>query len=458
MSKSGKNIIIAVAVIVLLLVGIIIINSIDTSKGGSENQESSEPIYTIISENASDIANIEVTSDSGVIKAVNLGDSVWTVNDMSTDDIDSSKAYSLAGSVSPLTSKNKIEESPSDLSKYGLDFPQITVKITKKDGNAEIIYIGDSSPTLGEYFVMKDGDNTVYTMYSYKVAALRQPLSYYQEFNRFNVNIDDISSIKMIRSDETIELKLIDVIDDNTNNVWEMISPYHSAANDDYIDNKILGPIENIVLDNIKEDADGGFSSTSSILILTITPYDNSTGEYGESYTETLMFGKTDGDSTYVKYKNKVFLVTTEDIEFINEKSFNIVSKLQALLDISKVSSVTLEYGDTQHIMDIEHKDTEFEFKIDGSDTDNSVSQKMYQNIIALNVDSLYRGETLGDTVMKITYKGIKSDDDTVVEFKSVDELNCALVRDGKTEFEIKKSKLTEFMETFDEYAKNPYK
>ena len=39
--------------------------------------------------------------------------------------------------------------------------------------------IGDLSPTLGEYFVMKDGDNTVYTMYDFKVDTLKKPISYY---------------------------------------------------------------------------------------------------------------------------------------------------------------------------------------------------------------------------------------------------------------------------------------
>ncbi len=34
--------------------------------------------------------------------------------------------------------------------------------------------IGDLSPTLGEYFVMKDGDNTVYTMYDFKVDTFKK--------------------------------------------------------------------------------------------------------------------------------------------------------------------------------------------------------------------------------------------------------------------------------------------
>ena len=57
-------------------------------------------------------------------------------------------------------------------------------------------------------------------------------------------------------------------------------------------------------------------------------------------------------------------------------------------------------------------------------------------------VDGVYKDETLGDTVMKIKYKGIKSSSDTEIEFKSIDDLYCALTRNGKTEFTIKRANL----------------
>ena len=58
----------------------------------------------------------------------------------------------------------------------------------------------------------------------------------------------------------------------------------------------------------------------------------------------------------------------------------------------------------------------------------------------------------------KIKYKGIKSSSDTEIEFKSIDDLYCALIRNGKTEFTIKKSKLNEFMDLFNTYVENPEK
>ena len=97
-------------------------------------------------------------------------------------------------------------------------------------------------------------------------------------------------------------------------------------------------------------------------------------------------------------------------------------------------------------------------FVLDGQKVDTKITQAIYKSIVGLAVDGVYKDETLGDTVMKIKYKGIKSSSDTEVEFKSIDDLYCALIRNGKTEFTIKKSKLNEFMDLFNIYVENPEK
>ena len=445
MSKTTKSIIIAASVIIVLIVGTIVISNIDTSK--DNNVDTTDDLYSIYSADTTDILSVKAESENGTITVKSIGDSEWSVNDMDASEIDSSKASALVGTISTLSSKNKIEENPADLSQYGLDNPQVTVTVEKKNGQIDKMIIGDLSPTLGEYFVMKDGDNTVYTMYDFKVDTLKKPISYYKEFNRFSINIDNINDIKIVRSDETIEIRILSNINNNTNNVWEMVQPYQSGANDDYIDNKILAPIEEISLTTPIENADGGFSEKSPVLMITVKPYDNSTGKYGEEYTETLTIGRTEGDMTYVKYKEQVFKVSSDIISFANDSSYNIVSKLQALVDISEVKSVMVEYNGAEHTIDITHNDSDMTFVLDGQKVDTKITQAIYKSIVGLAVDGVYKDETLGDTVMKIKYKGIKSSSDTEIEFKSIDDLYCALIRNGKTEFTIKKSKLNEFIQ-----------
>ena len=217
MSKTTKSIIIAASVIIVLIVGTIVISNIDTSK--DNNVDTTDDLYSIYSADTTDILSVKSESENGTITVKSIGDSEWSVNDMDASEIDSSKAGALVGTISTLSSKNKIEENTADLSQYGLDNPQVTVTVEKKNGQIDKMIIGDLSPTLGEYFVMKDGDNTVYTMYDFKVDTLKKPISYYKEFNRFNINIDNINDIKIVRSDETIEIRILSNINNNTNNV-----------------------------------------------------------------------------------------------------------------------------------------------------------------------------------------------------------------------------------------------
>lgn len=448
--KNKRTLIIAAVVIALLAVGIFVINGIDTDK--KEPQIENTQTNTVYKAEASELAEVKVVSESGEIRAVNKGKSDWTINDLPEGEIDTQKAYSLAGTVSTIISKNKYD-APADLSEYGLDNPAVTVTITKKNGETDTVYIGDLSPVLGEYFIMLDGDSSVYTLYSYKVDSLLKPLSYYKEFDRFNINIDDITGVRIEQENGTIDLRLKDKDKQSMANVWEMTEPYEVNANDDYIDNKILAPIEDISLTNPIEDA--AFKSYPSKLIITVRPFNSENGKYDKEYTETLLIGDTNGSVTQVKYDDKIYETPASSVDFVNENAFNIASKMQALVDISLVKSVTVEYGDEKHVMDIKQSGGKYTFMLDGKETDAKISQEIYRIIIGIPVDALYSGDATKETVLKLTFDGIKDSDDTVVEFKQFDDLNSVMERNGEAQFTAKTSKLKEFITLFDAYVKS---
>ena len=98
------------------------------------------------------------------------------------------------------------------------------------------------------------------------------------------------------------------------------------------------------------------------------------------------------------------------------------------------------------------------EAKKDLAKLDNSLKGQVLKGIAKVRTNPLPvphgYGKPLGNKggnnltgFFKIKYKGIKSSSDTEIEFTSIDDLYCALIRNGKTEFTIKKSKLNEFMD-----------
>ena len=86
---------------------------------------------------------------------------------------------------------------------------------------------------------------------------------------------------------------------------------------------------------------------------------------------------------TYVKYKEQVFKVSSDIISFANDSSYNIVSKLQELVDISEVKSVTVEYNGAEHTIDITHNDSDMTFVLDGQKVDTK-KHKQYTRALSV--------------------------------------------------------------------------
>ena len=452
MNKKTLTIVIALIVLLAGATAFLLLTGTD----GQEQTETGtqDETYTLLNIPASELSEVTVETADFNIKAINTGESEWTIDGENAEEISPQKAFGLAGTVSNLISRNRYE-SPEDLSVYGLDTPAITVTLRSKNSTENKLYIGDLSAALGEYFVMKEGDDSVYTIYKHKVDTIMEPVSYYKEFNRFMINADDITGVKIERGGDDIEIKIKDDIDEFTPVVWEMTVPYESNANDDYIDGNILDPISRLELTSPIENTDGGFTDKSPMVTVTILSRDPLSGEFdGGTYTETFTIGNAEGDDTYVKYDGKVFLVPTENIVFANDTAFNIVSKLQIMKNIADVKSVTVEYGGASHEIDVSRdSNNKYDFKLDGKNADRSKSQTIYESLISLSADSVYSGGDMGETALKVTYEGI--DSDTVIEVKRVGDLNCAIVKNGKADFMIRYAKIQDFMEEFDNYLQN---
>ena len=86
MTKNGRNMCIASAIVLVLTAGIIIAANMDTAETNHINTENDT--YTIYSEEANNISYIDVIGGQDEIRAVNLGDSVWTINDFTPDEVD----------------------------------------------------------------------------------------------------------------------------------------------------------------------------------------------------------------------------------------------------------------------------------------------------------------------------------------------------------------------------------
>ena len=443
--KAVKNIILILAICIVFIALIIAVIA--------KNIKIDDKVsYTLFSEDTSKLDTVTVKYNGNTVTAKNLKDSVWTINDADTDEIDTAKAYTLASTVSTIMSKHKVDEGDKNISRYGLDNPQLAVEIKTLSGKVKNLYIGAKDERSGNYYIRIDGDSGIYTFYSYKVDILKQSLSYYGDFNHFNINTDDIIRISISRGDETA------VLERNGEKLeyeWKMIQPHNGGVNYEYIENNILNPINELDLSAPASDKTI-INSISAEVSFEIKPYDSIVGKYGENYTESLIIGDTDGDTAYVGYKGKIFSVKTDDVDFINIEPENMLDKMQTSVNINLIAGMSVIYENTDNLQIIRKGGENTTLMLNGNEADFNKLKKLYNYITLLAADGIYYGEPLGDTVLTLEFEGIKKSDNVIVQFNDIGGNNYAITRDNQTEFTISKNKIDEFLSKWREYVKNP--
>lgn len=459
MKKKTVLIVIAVFLLVILIGATIwLLKSPASPEGSPQPTTTQTTVYKAESDQLSQI-RFEYRDGTPVLTLKKQQDA-WQIDGVDPATIDASKLSSLVAIVSTVTSQNLVETNSEDLEQYGLDQPSITISLTNQQGETDTLLIGDLSPTLGEYFIMRQGFNAIYTINSYKIDSIRKPISYYQEFNRFNVSTSDITAIKMERSGkDTVELKIKESINENTIMVWEMTLPYPEVVNasDDYIDTQILELLEEISLTQLASAGENtGLDSPTAILTLTVTPYNNQTNETSEPYEEVLKLGRTENNKIYVEYKNQKFVASSELFSFVFIDAFQFVNKLQAMVNITDVSKVTVTHQGQTTSLDIEHVDGDYKFRLDGSDADYKLSKMMYQGLIGLSVDGEYQGEPLEPPEITIQYEGYQNAANVTIELRPMNELYYGITKNEHTQFIIKKNKVEDLLKALEVFKANP--
>lgn len=452
--KMLRNIIVVAGIIILLTVGIILIMRMENVD--APNEEPAMEQYTLYSIDIDDVQSVSILGEPEINVTKN-GD-LWALNGV-TDDVDQSKLAVFVSTASKVMSQNRIETNCGDMSQYGIEKPSVLVKVTQKDGVEKILRIGDKSPVIGEYFIAEQDSKDVYTLNAYKYDTLTAPVSYYYQFNRFNVNVNDITNIKLERlGGYTIELRMKENKGDGRySSVWEMIQPYPETYNaiDNAVDDMILTPISELsVTERAPENILYGFESPYAVMTVKVEEY-RQDGTRGTPVEIRLDIGNSENGLTYVQLNGKAYSVSSDKLDFISTDEFLLVSKLAGFVDILDTDGVIVKCADSEMRMQIVDHDSNNCFKVNERVVDTEAARKIYQEMIGFSVDAVYNGEQIGDKRITLDYHGFGGAPDVNITLSSVNEIYDAVTRNGITRFLIKKTKTDNLMKAISDYKNN---
>ena len=357
-----------------------------------------------------DIQTMELVSPQRTLRFFKEGEQ-WQVEHPYPIVLDQNSVIDLAYSFGRLYSEKVIDPSPADLTRYGLDPPQVVGKATLKDGMVLELYLGNSTPVRNTYYLMAKDDPVVYAVWanhglhlSYELADVRQ-----KEIGR--INKQEIVYIKIARKGRpTLEIHRAG---------QEMFEKFPYLQSEYYLSGPYQEtiPIDREALVKFLSSLPPQFKVARFVddNPVSLAPYglDPPLLELMVRDTETdlhLFFGKDLEDSLIyfrVAGEKAVHALEKRELGFLQIKPFELIEKFAFIVSIDYVDRITLRYEGREHTFSIDRKqegDEDTTFRVNGSEVEQAPFRQIYQSLIGLVVEAEREKPAIENPELVLTY------------------------------------------------------
>jgi len=212
---------------------------------------------------------IQLVEKSGTTTEVSKADGKWQIVQPKPLAADESSVTSLVSSLASLSSDRLIEEKPSDYSAYGFTSPSERITITRKDGKAQTLLIGDDTPTGSDAYAKVDGDPRVFTIASYVKTSLDKTSKDLRDKRLLTFNSDKLTRVYLTAKGGPIEFGK------NNQNEWQILKPRPLRADGLQVD-ELVRKLKDAKMDTSGSDEDAkkaiaGFSTGTRVAAAAVT-------------------------------------------------------------------------------------------------------------------------------------------------------------------------------------------
>lgn len=452
MSRNKKfiiNTVIIVLVIVLLAAGIYFLSRPEDAPRPDEIDTVGSRIE-IFSVEEGDITSASVTNEYGSYSLRRSG-SGWSIDGFSGISLNAAMLDNLTGAFARVTSSQLIDESPADLSVYGLDAPSASVDVRTDDGG-KIFYVGSKTPDGSSYYFNTNSSPCVYLLDSYVAdVAFLTARDYANLGSSFTA--EDVTEIRIAPSaGEALHV----VMDEggprdqySLLSYWDITEPSAASASNTSVSETLCTPAaaletgaSAIIADTVEARAEYGLASPEFTLDVTA----------GEKITYRI--SPAAGEYRYILREGSgcILRVDNDDCAFLYTKPYDIMEKYLALIDISLLNSAEISRGGETMVLSVKNPSAEnAEFFINGKKAEEDSFRKCYQQIVALGVSGEAVNPPKENIAGQIVYN-LASGEKITLEFAEYDDRNYSVFVNGKGQYTILKKNIDKIFDMIKEF------
>jgi Domain of unknown function (DUF4340) len=215
-------------------------------KGGEQREKKKQEADRLWKVESASIQQIDLITPQEHITAVRKGDKEWKITAPRAVDADADELNRIAGSAAEITRESVLETNAKDLTRFGLEPPQLTLRIKMKDGKEYEVRYGENNPTGNSTYATMPGSKDVVLVASYTASSFRKKLDDLRNRSVLNFEQYDTNSLDLQSEKGSIQLT-------KENDKWWLQGKQHLAADS----SAVSGLLSTLATSRVKEFFDG---------------------------------------------------------------------------------------------------------------------------------------------------------------------------------------------------------
>ncbi|HEX4004915.1 MAG TPA: DUF4340 domain-containing protein [Acidobacteriaceae bacterium] len=135
---------------------------------------------------------------------------VWQITAPASFRADSTNVNQMVATLANLIPLRVVEDKASDLSRYGLSDPSLSVDVAEKNNRAAHLVLGDHTPTGSDVYAMVPGNPHIYTVNAWVYNTLGKGLNDLRNRHLIPVAAQDINTVEIDRAGQTIAIDRVE--------------------------------------------------------------------------------------------------------------------------------------------------------------------------------------------------------------------------------------------------------
>jgi hypothetical protein len=202
------------------------------------------------------VQQIELKKKDGSTVTLDRKSGKWAIMAPESLSADQDAVSTIVSSLNPVTADSIVEDKPSDLSKYGLTTPSLSVIIKEKTGKTDQLVFGDDVPAGSLVYARTNSRPAVYTVSSSVKSSFEKGINDLRDKRLLTFDSNKLARVELISGKSDIEFGK------NNQNEWQILKPKPYRA-DSFQVEELLRKLTDAKMDLSGSSADTKKADTS---------------------------------------------------------------------------------------------------------------------------------------------------------------------------------------------------